>query len=89
MKIVHITTTEEMVMNPVYKGWRMARIEVLLEGQFYPHEVGRIAVSNNDELFEKVREAIEWSSADVEEMRCTSELIRCSNTTAANAAEIL
>jgi len=61
MKITLITTTEELVLNPDYKGWRVARIEVFVEGQFYPYEVGRIETFEDDELFEKVRERIEWS----------------------------
>lgn len=61
ISITYITTTEEMVLNPDYKGLRQARIEVWTdeEGQHYPHEVGYIHVWNNAELFDAVRDAIE------------------------------
>ena len=53
MKITHVDTTEEMVLNPKYKGLRVARIEIWTdrEGQHYPYEVGRIEVFEDDELF--------------------------------------
>lgn len=61
MKVIYVTTTEEMVLNPKYKDLRICRIEVWTdqEDQHYPHEVGRIEISNDDELFEAVRAAIE------------------------------
>jgi len=60
MKILHVGTTEEMVLNPEYRGLRTARIEVHTDrpGEHYPSEVGRIDVWNDDELFMAVREAI-------------------------------
>lgn len=62
MNITYIDTTEEMVLNPEYEGWRMARIEVFVEGQKYPYEVGRIEVFKDDLLFEAVREKISFST---------------------------
>jgi len=61
MKVKYVTTTEEMVMNPDYKGLRVARIEVWTDNkrQVFPYEVGRIEVFNDNELFDAVREAIE------------------------------
>lgn len=59
MDIEHVTTTEEMVLNPEYRGLRTARIEVFVKGKHYPYEVGRIKVWNNDKLFCKVRDLIE------------------------------
>lgn len=59
MKIIDISTTEEMVMNPKYAGWRYARIEVDVEGEHYPVEVGYIKVWKDDLLFESVRDKIE------------------------------
>jgi len=56
VKVIQVDTVEEIVLNPKYKGWRMARIEVLVEGQTY--EVGRIKVFRNDELFDVVREKL-------------------------------
>jgi hypothetical protein len=59
MDIEYITTTEEMVLNPDYKGLRVARIEVFVEGEHFPKEVGRIKIWNDDLLFQKVRDLIE------------------------------
>jgi len=59
IKITFISTTEEMVMNSDFAGWRYARIEVFLKGEEYPVECGYIKVYNNDELFEAVRERLE------------------------------
>ena len=59
-KITAILTTEEMVLNPKYKGLRTCRIEVWTDrpGQDFHYEVGRIEVSKDDELFDAIREAI-------------------------------
>jgi hypothetical protein len=59
MQIEYIGTTEEMVLNPEYKGLRTARIEAYTSDRHYPYEVGRIEVWNNDKLFEEVRDIIE------------------------------
>jgi len=59
MEIEFISTTEEMVLNPEYKGLRTARIEVYTKNRHFPYEVGRIEVWNNDQLFEEVRDVIE------------------------------
>jgi len=58
MKITYIDLTEEVVLNPEYKGWRMARIEVWVEGEKWPYEVGRIKVFKNDKLFEATYDRI-------------------------------
>jgi hypothetical protein len=50
MEIEYITTTEEMVLNPDYKGLRVARIEVFVEGEHFPKEVGRIKIWNGQLL---------------------------------------
>jgi hypothetical protein len=61
INISYITTTEEMVMNPDYKGWRQARIEVWTDdpNQHFAYEVGHIRLFEQPELFDAVREAIE------------------------------
>lgn len=50
-----------MVLNPDYRGWRQARIEVWTDDpdQHWAHEVGRIEVFDNPVLFDAVRDAIE------------------------------
>ena len=58
MKITCLDTTEEMVLNPKYFGWRVARIEAWTDEEKWPYEVGRIEVFENDELFDQVQEVI-------------------------------
>jgi len=57
--IVNVSTTEECVLNPKYEGWRYARIEVYIEGEHYPQEVGYIRVYDNPKLFEAIRDKLE------------------------------
>jgi hypothetical protein len=62
--IEHITTTEEMVLNPDCRGLRVARIEVFVKGEHYPREPGRIEVWNDPEFFDEVRDLIESAIPD-------------------------
>lgn len=61
MKVTYISTTEEMVLNPDYKGWRIARIEVWTDrkDQRFAYEPGRIEVFEDDELFDALCDALE------------------------------
>lgn len=59
MKIIGISTTEEMVMNPKADGWRYARIEADVEGEHYPIQCGYIKIYKNDLLFQAVIDKIE------------------------------
>lgn len=59
MKVYHLSTIEEIVLNPQYKGWRIARIEAYVDGEHYPVEVGHIRIYNNDELFNEIYNIID------------------------------
>lgn len=58
-KIEFLSCTEESVLNPEYKGWRIARIEVYLSEEPYPIQVGQLRVYKNDELFSEIVDLIE------------------------------
>jgi len=60
IEIEYLTSTEEMVLNPEYRGLRQARIEVYIKGKTFPEEVGHIRVWNDDELFAKVIDLIHY-----------------------------
>jgi len=51
-----------LALDPKHKNLRMARIEAHVENEPYPTEIGRIRITNNDKLFEEVRDLIENAS---------------------------
>lgn len=65
-RVEFITLTEEMVVNPKYKGLRTARIEVYVRGVVFLVEVGRLEVWNDDALFCEIRDLIEGRGNELE-----------------------
>jgi len=60
IEIQYIGTTEELALNPEFRGLRQARIEVYIKGKTFPEEVGHIRVWNNPSLFQAVIDLIHY-----------------------------